>query len=139
MVAPNSFAHIPLNGATSDSCVDTAVVGAANYETYNNIVYPLESALVESFVKAALDDEYERPYPTWGGLLECWVCHMSLYLEVNNDILDHCDDARVVEWYSAKFGRIREATIGPMDRRITKRLGSGREMPVDTRGNLLPK
>jgi hypothetical protein len=33
------------------------------------------------------------------------------------------------------FGRKREAEVGPFDRRIIKRLGSKREMPVDMRGN----
>lgn len=58
---------------------------------------------------------------------------MTGYLEVNNDILDHCPNKQAVEWYSTKFGRIREAKFGPMDRRVSKRLGSGKEMPVDMR------
>jgi hypothetical protein len=57
------------------------------------------------------------------------------YLDVNNDILDLCENHRAVEWESVHFGRVREARYGPWDRRITKRLGSGKEMPVDMRGN----
>ena len=60
---------------------------------------------------------------------------MAGYLEVNNDILDKCVDERAVEWYSANFGRIHEARFGPMDLRVSKRLGSGKEMPVDIRGD----
>lgn len=60
---------------------------------------------------------------------------MAGYLEVNNDILDKCTNERAVEWYSANFGRIHQAQSGPMDLRVLKRLGSGREMPVDIRGD----
>lgn len=57
------------------------------------------------------------------------------YLDVNHNILDMCEDEQAVEWFSAHFGRKREAVSGPMDRRITKRLGSGKEMSVDMRGH----
>ena len=59
------------------------------------------------------------------------------YLDIGNDILDTCEDQPAVEWFSAQFGRGHEATFGPFDRRITKRLGSGKEMPVDMRGHSL--
>lgn len=105
------------------------------FDTYGNLHYPLEAALVESFVKAAIDEEKDTGFSSWGQSLETWVSMMSAYLEVNNDILDNCLDEQAVDWYSTKFGRIREAKFGPMDRRISKRLGSGKEMPVDMRGN----
>ena len=57
------------------------------------------------------------------------------YLDVNNDILDMCEDERTVEWFSVHFGRKHEVISGPIDRRVTKRLGSGKEMPIDRRGN----
>lgn len=60
---------------------------------------------------------------------------MVAYLEVKNDAVDHCPDTQVVERYSINFDRFHEAKHGPMDRRITKRLGSGKEMPIDMRGN----
>jgi hypothetical protein len=60
------------------------------------------------------------------------------YLEVNNDILDDCADERAVEWYSTHFGRIHEDQYGEWDLRVSKRLGSGKEMPVDMRGNPIP-
>lgn len=62
---------------------------------------------------------------------------MAGYVEVNNDILDNCADERTVAWYSVNFGRIREDKFGPFDRRVSKRLGSRKEMLVDTRGNPL--
>ncbi|KAJ5371915.1 hypothetical protein N7517_003921 [Penicillium concentricum] len=36
-------------------------------------------------------------------------------------------------------GRIHEEAFGPWDRRVSKRLGSKKEMPVDMRGNMLPE
>lgn len=56
------------------------------------------------------------------------------YLEVDNDILDRCPDKQAVEWYSYNFGRIHEANFDPIDRRVSKRLGSGKEVPIDMRG-----
>jgi hypothetical protein len=64
---------------------------------------------------------------------------MTAYLEVDNDILDSCSNERAVKWFSVTYGRIHEEKFGPLDRRVSKRLGSGREMPVDMRGNPLPK
>ncbi|RAL02676.1 uncharacterized protein BO80DRAFT_492362 [Aspergillus ibericus CBS 121593] len=111
---PDSFAHgfLPSNG----------IEDAARYAIYDNIHYPLEPTL-------------RRSFSAWDESLRAWVAMMTGYLEVNNDILDQCPDQQAVEWYSRNFGRIREAKFGPIDRRISKRLGSGREMPVDMRGN----
>ena len=67
--------------------------------------------------------------------VKAWIAMMVSYLEVNNDILDNCADERVVEWYSTHFGRIHEAQYGGWDLRVSKRLGSAKEMPVDMRGN----
>ncbi|CAG8238679.1 unnamed protein product [Penicillium salamii] len=109
-------------------------------QLYGNLHFPLEPTLVESFVKAAIDEETDPEFPGWSDWdedLRAWVSMMTGYLEVNNDILDLCPDNRAVEWYSEKFGRIREAKFGPWDRRIMKRLGSGKEMPIDMRGNRL--
>ncbi|KAJ6036476.1 hypothetical protein N7540_000755 [Penicillium herquei] len=60
---------------------------------------------------------------------------MAGYLEVNNDILDAsgCSDQEAVEWFSVKYGRKHEEKFGPWDRRVSKRLGSGKDMPVDMR------
>ena len=60
---------------------------------------------------------------------------MQGYLEVNNDILDNCADEWAVEWYSMHFGRIHEAQYGGWDLQVSKCLDSGKEMPVDMRGN----
>lgn len=132
---PNSFAHFSLRDIrqSSNKVNDTEII--KQFDTYGNLHYPLEEALVESFVKAAIDEEKDTGFSAWGQDLETWVSMMTGYLEVNNDILDHCPDEQAVDWYSTKFGRIREAKFGPIDRRISKRLGSGKEMPVDMRGN----
>lgn len=106
-----------------------------DFETYGNLQYPLERTLVESFVRAVLDEEEDAGFSTWGETLRSWVSLMVGYLEVDNDALDHCSDIQIVDWYSTNFGRAHEARFGPFDRRITKRLGSGKEMPIDMRGN----
>ncbi|KAJ6180133.1 hypothetical protein N7519_010594 [Penicillium mononematosum] len=123
---PNYFAHVFQEDIPHPP---------AEMNTYGNLHYPLEQTLVESFVKAAVDEETETGFSAWGQSLRAWISLMSGYLEVDNDALDHCPDKRAVEWYSENYGRIREAKFGPFDRRISKRLGSGKEMPVDMRGN----
>lgn len=62
---------------------------------------------------------------------------LMTYLEVDNGILDHCQDEQAVEQYSHNFGRIHETNLGPIDRRVSKRLSSGKEMPIDMRGNCI--
>ena len=132
---PNSFAHLPLDGIIMTSDLTNAKLLTGKYEVYGNLYFPLEAVLVESFVKAAVDENDEVGLSSWEGLLRSWISLMSGYLEVNNDILDNSVGERVVEWYSTNFGRIRETRFGPIDRRVTKRLGSRKEMPVDMRGN----
>ncbi|PYI26881.1 hypothetical protein BP00DRAFT_419308 [Aspergillus indologenus CBS 114.80] len=142
---PNAFAHAfdgrnaPQNETRAPEAAAAAAAAAApRYESYGNLHYALERALVESFVRAAVEEESETEaggFSKWGLSLQSCVAMMNGYLEVDNDALDDCADARVVDWYSRHFGRIREARFGPIDRRISKRLGSGREMPVDMRGN----
>lgn len=132
---PSSFAHISPEDTPSSSDENRDAAIEKQFHIYGNLHFPLEKVLVESFVKAAIDEEQEPGFSAWNESLQCWVSMMSAYLEVDNDILDHCLDKQAVEWYSVNFGRIREAKFGPMDRRIQKRLGSGREMPVDSRGN----
>lgn len=89
---------------------------------------------MESFVKAAIDEEIDTGFSAWGKLLRSWVSLMIGYLEVDNDILDHCPDKQVVEWYSSNFGQIHEANFGSIDWCVSKRLGSGKEMLIDMRG-----
>lgn len=136
VLIPNSFAHLPLRptDSTSSARGPRQIFPTNRYDVYSNLFCPLERALIESFVKAAVDDEKDANFSTWGQLLRSWISMMVGYLDVNNDILDMCEDEQAVEWFSARFGRKREAVSGPMDRRITKRLGSGKEMSVDMRG-----
>ncbi|EEQ31717.1 conserved hypothetical protein [Microsporum canis CBS 113480] len=124
---PDSFAHIFQQEHIAPPSVEMG--DTASTERFN--------ALVESFVKSAIDEEINTGFSAWGESLSAWVSQMTGYLEVNNDILDHCLDKQAVEWYSRNFGRIREAKLGPFDRRISKRLGSGKEMSVDMRGKPL--
>lgn len=56
------------------------------------------------------------------------------YLGLENDVLDDCSDEKVLTWYSTHFGRLYESKYGPFERRISKRLGSGKELPVDMSG-----
>ena len=55
---------------------------------------------------------------------------MVSYLEINNDILDGCLDERVEEWFGVKYGRVHDHKFGPFDGRVTKRLGSGKEISL---------
>ena len=137
VIIPNSFAHLPLwpPSSTLSATIPTQNFATSHYDVYNNMFYPLEQELVESYVKAALDEEKDNNLTLWGSLLQSWISMMAGYLNVNNDILDNCEDHRAVKWYSVHFGRVHEAKYGLWDRRITKRLGSGKEMPVDMRGN----
>ncbi|QSS50882.1 hypothetical protein I7I53_06061 [Histoplasma capsulatum var. duboisii H88] len=132
---PNSFTHIPLEDNLHSSNNIAYPATTEQFDIYKSLCYPLERALVESFVKAVIDEETESGHSAWGESLRCWVSMMTEYIEVNNDILDHCSDKQAVEWYSTNFDRIHEAKFGPMDRRISKRLGSGKELPIDMRGN----
>ncbi|KAI2719861.1 hypothetical protein CBS147318_3167 [Penicillium roqueforti] len=136
-LAPNSFTNLQVPDMTGN--VQQDPVSTTGYDVYGNICHPLEEALVESYVRSVIDDENDQnEFSGWGDRLSTWVAMMCGYLEVNNDILDRCSDKRAVEWFSVTYGRIHEERFGPLDRRVSKRLGSGREMPVDMRGNLLP-
>jgi hypothetical protein len=134
---PNSFAHLPLRpiDSTSSATGPRPTLPVSHYNVYKNLFYPLERALVESLVKAAVDEERNTDVSTWGELLKAWIAMMVGYLDVNNDMLDMCEDEQAVEWFSVHIGRKYEAVSGPIDRRITKRLDSGKEMSVDMRGN----
>ncbi|CAG7995511.1 unnamed protein product [Penicillium salamii] len=137
---PDSFAHIFEENMSDPSTTTGDATSTARFHSYGNLHYPLEPTLVESFVKATIDEETDPGFPgysSWELLLQSWISMMGGYLEVNNDILDNCTDKKAVEWYSEKHGRIHEAKFGPPDLRITKRLGSGKEMPIDMRGNPL--
>ncbi|OJD25910.1 hypothetical protein ACJ73_02719 [Blastomyces percursus] len=128
---PNSFAHLSLKDISHPSNNIGYTVITEQFDVYNNLQYPLEQALVESFVKAAIDEERDVGFSAWGETLRSWVSLMTRYLEVENDVLDHCSDKQAVEWYSTNFGRIHEANSGPIDRRISKRLGFVKELPID--------
>lgn len=60
------------------------------------------------------------------------------YLCLGNDVLDDCLDEQVLKWYSTHFGRIYEGKNGPFDRRISKHLESGKELPVDMSNRDIP-
>lgn len=138
VLVPNSFAHLPIGETISNlnSNSSTPTVAIEQYDVHENVSHALEPALIESFVKAAVDDHDKKgQVSAWGQSLRAWISMMVGYVEVNNDILHNCADERAVEWYSANFGRIHEEKSGPFDRRVAKRVGSGREMSVDTRGN----
>jgi hypothetical protein len=56
------------------------------------------------------------------------------YLALGTDIIENSDDRRAATWYSTTFGRIYEENHGAIDRRVTKRPGSGKEMSHDMSG-----
>ncbi|RAK98171.1 uncharacterized protein BO80DRAFT_495813 [Aspergillus ibericus CBS 121593] len=134
VLIPSSFAHLDLSIAG-----DPEYSLYTKYDKYGNELYPHERPLVESFVKAAVDDESidENGFlniTSWGDMLRSCVSMMVGYLGIENDILDDCDNERAVAWFSKNFGREHEKIYGPMDRRISKRLGSGKEFAYDRRG-----
>jgi hypothetical protein len=138
VLIPNSFAHLPLSDITPASVATNRpreTVSSKHYDVYGNLFYPREQALMESLVKAAIDDEKNVDFSSWGALLKAWISMMVGYLDINNDILDSCPDEEAVEWFSTNFGKKREARCGPFDLRISKRLGSGKEMPINMRGH----
>lgn len=49
-------------------------------------------------------------------------------------VIDNSDDSRAVTWYSKRFGRIYEKSNRPIDCRVSKRLGSGKEMMYEMNG-----
>ena len=105
------------------------------YDVYSNLFYPLERTLLESFIRVILRDGDDTTISIWEEMLRAWICHMVGYLEMNNDVVDERLDKEVVEWFSHHFGRKHELKFGPWDRRVSTRLGSGREMPFDMRGH----
>lgn len=127
---PNSFTHLP---PMKDSKY------AGYYIVRDNIWYPCERALASSFVQTVIDDEDANQYSRWINVLNSGISFMIGYLDVNNDIFDDWDilDERAKDWFSENFGRAHEEKFGPWDRRISKRLGSDKEMLVDARGNTL--
>uniref|UniRef100_A0A093XMF1 Leukotriene A-4 hydrolase like n=1 Tax=Talaromyces marneffei PM1 TaxID=1077442 RepID=A0A093XMF1_TALMA len=129
---PNSFVHLP---PVND------LRYLKEYVPYDNLWYPCERALASSFVQATMDDEDINKYSLWVDVLRFWIGFMPNYLEVNNDIFDYWEflDSRAKEWYSTHYGRAREAKYGPWDRRISKRIGSSKEMPIGARGNPLER
>jgi len=94
-----------------------------NNDIYGNLLYPLEHALVESFVAAAIDDDDDdddddrNGTPSWENYCGLGFNDGGL-LDVNNDILDRCPDKRRVEWFSVNFGRER-TKVGPFDDAIS--------------------
>jgi hypothetical protein len=77
----------------------------SDFDEYKNLFYPLERPLIESFVRAAVGDEKIIYVSSWGELLRSWISTTIGYLNVDNDLLDMCEDERAAEWFSAKFGR----------------------------------
>ena len=124
----NSFAHLPFRYVTFN---DDGTILSLNdhYHEYKNLYHPLESCLLEGLVAAAIDEEKVKLSSLWGGTLKAWISMMGLYLEVDNDALDDCPDPSLLEWYSERYGQIREEKHGPWDRRIRKDLVLGRKCP----------
>lgn len=106
----------------------------SDYDVFENIRYPHERVLLESFIHVILAEKKPMEVNEWMETLGSWVGTIHAFLDVENDALDACPDVAVREYFSEKWGRGREAKYGPLDRRITKRLGSGREFAFDMRG-----
>lgn len=87
VLIPNSFTHLPLGPVYSTN----------QYDKYDNILYPLKRALIESFVKAALNDEKKNHITFWGEALRSWISMMVGYLDITNDVLDTCEDQSAIK------------------------------------------
>ena len=135
ILIPSSYVHLSVSTVTPTASARTSTIH--EYDAYGNMFYPLERTLLESFIRVILRDGDGTTISIWEESLRAWIAHMRGYLEVNNDAVDECPDKEVVEWFSHHFGRKRELKFGPWDLRVSKRLGSGREMPVNMRGQPL--
>ena len=133
VLIPSSYVHLSVFTITPIASARNSTTH--EYDVYGNLFYPLERTLLESFIKVILRDGDGTTISLWEDLLRAWISHMVGYLEVNNDTVDESPDEEVVEWFSHHFGRKHELKFGAWDRRITKRLGSGREMRCDMRGH----
>lgn len=132
LLIPGSFANLYIAvDATAEVDTTSATLPELYYTKYNNILYPQPRKLLESFVRTAIDEETSAGFTSWAASIEAWISMMVGYLGLRNDVLDDCMDEKVLKWYSTHFGRLYESKYGPFDRRISKRLGSGKELPVD--------
>lgn len=129
LLIPNSFANLPI---VVDAMLNSST--NAQYNIYNNILYPQARTLLESLVRATIDEETSAGFTSWAASIGAWISMMVGYLGLENDVMDDCSDEKVLTWYSTHFGRLYESKYGPFDRRISKRLGSGKELPVDMSG-----
>ncbi|RAH49730.1 uncharacterized protein BO95DRAFT_459696 [Aspergillus brunneoviolaceus CBS 621.78] len=79
---PNSFAQVfdgwQWQEAPRDETGATVAAAAAQrYESYGNLHYALERALVESVVRAAVEEESATGFSAWGKDLRYWVAMMN--------------------------------------------------------------
>ncbi|KAJ5669409.1 hypothetical protein N7462_010479 [Penicillium macrosclerotiorum] len=110
----NSFACLPLHGSPSTPTPANPgpSVDTEKYDTHGTIIYPLEQVLLESFVRAAIDEEFEMGNSTWLVLLKTWITIMIRHLPVDKTILDDCADHTIPDWYRGQFGRMFDANGG---------------------------
>ena len=133
VLLPASYAHLSPSTSPGPAAAEPFTTLNSQYDHYENLHYPLERVLLESFIQVVLHEPDIKGINLWAETLKVWVGTIHGYLDVENDAVDDCADDAVRDWYSRNFGREREAKFGPMDRRISKRLGSGKEMPYDMR------
>ncbi|KAL4861899.1 hypothetical protein BDV12DRAFT_190773 [Aspergillus spectabilis] len=65
-VFPNSLAHLFQEDIPHPSTEIRDTAPTKRFKTYGNLHYPLEQTLVESFVKAAIDEETDTGFSAWG-------------------------------------------------------------------------
>lgn len=112
---PSSFAELDMSPITSSSTA---------YGVYGSVLYPSERTLMEDG-DGALVPEGHAQISGWGYSLRALISQTVRYLGIKEDIIDNSDERRAINWYSKQFGRIYVDKNGPMDRRLSKRLGSG--------------
>lgn len=136
LLIPSSFANLSIgvDPTTKVDATSATFATTTRFTTYSNILYPQPRTLLESFVRAAIDEETDASFTSWAASMEAWISMMVGYLGLENYALDDCSDEQVSTWFSTHFGRLYESQHGPFDRRISKRLGSGKELPVDMSG-----
>ena len=129
VLVPNSFAQLPIE--TSGSKLQSS-----KYDTFENVFFPLEAALIESFARCAVR-ETGSAMTLWQSTLRGWISTSLTYLDIEDDILDACQQKEAVEWYSSNYGRDYHTQNGPTDYRVSKLIGSGKYVSVDSRGRAL--
>jgi len=119
----SSYVHLspPTDSALSSSTHTLpASPSTSHFYVNENLYYPDEAVLLESFIKVILEDKDTGYLKTWQTLLKAWaISYVYGELDVDDDALEVCEDADVKSWFNKAIKRDQ----GGLDRTVTKRKG----------------